>query len=251
MAGNTAPLSYSAALSSGSNSNTTTTSAPAPRQQAQPPPKHEQHTPHPAPRAKRAPSPPHKPHTASPNEPVYILTLQTSAPLHAHMTALRTRYFPAHLNKLSAHLTLFHALPESKLRGTVIPSIQNLVQRTQRFELRCGRAFALKKGIAIAVERCGGGARAQGVQRVLRDAWGAEGWLSEQDAGGGGRVHYTVMNKVDDAAVVAAALAEVQREFEGEVGWAEGLGLWRYERGYWVWVEGFSFSGGGDKGREL
>lgn len=75
---------------------------------------------------------------------------------------------------------------------------------------------------------------------MLQRAWAAEGFLSEQDAGGF-RCHCTIMNKVDDERVVEAAWEEVGREWKGDWGVVEGLGLWRYEKGWWKWQRGFEF----------
>jgi hypothetical protein len=74
-------------------------------------------------RPKRSQSPTYIPKTSSPNneEKVYVLTLLTGKAHHTRMTDVRTKYFPENLNKLDAHLTLFHALPASKLESLVIP----------------------------------------------------------------------------------------------------------------------------------
>lgn len=101
----------------------------------------------------------------------------------------------------------------------------------------------MKKGIAISVPRNQGGEKAQGVHKALLGAWEGEGWLSEQDAGGM-RVHYTIMNKVDDEEEVARAMEEVNNSWKGDKGTAVGVGLWRYERGYWKWERAFRFGEG-------
>lgn len=67
--------------------------------------------------------------------------------------------------------------------------------------------------------------------------------MSEQDAGGM-RVHYTIMNKVDDEGEVARAMEENSKSWKGDKGTAVGVGLWRYERGYWKWERGFEFGDG-------
>ncbi|KAK5116853.1 hypothetical protein LTR85_009113 [Meristemomyces frigidus] len=175
------------------------------------------------------------------NEPVYVLTLLTDKPHHDRMTALRTSYFPKHLNKLEAHLTLFHALPGSKLERSIIPVLQSVANATAPFRVRTTKAFRLKKGIAIAVAKNQGVVQAQGVHHALQEPWAQEGFLSEQDAGGC-RIHYTIMNKVDEESSVVKALEEVQNTFHSDVGWADGLGLWRYDRGFWRWERRFNFA---------
>ena len=156
------------------------------------------------------------------------------------MTALRKKYFPPKLNKLGAHLTLFHALPESKLESTIIPTIKRVTAEWQPFGVNAAKPFRMKKGIAISVPKNQGGDLAQKVHGALLGAWEGEGWLSEQDAGGM-RAHYTIMNKVDDEGEVADAMEEVSGSWKGDRGTVVGLGLWRYEKGYWKWVEAFEF----------
>jgi len=188
---------------------------------------------------KRTSSPSHIPKTSQ-QEPVYVLTLLTDDAHQKRMTALRKNYFPPKLNKLGAHLTLFHALPESKLESTIIPTIKRVSAEWQPFSVNAAKPFRMKKGIAISVPKNQGGDLAQKVHGALLGAWEGEGWLSEQDAGGM-RAHYTIMNKVDDEGEVADAMEEVSGSWKGDRGTVVGLGLWRYERGYWKWVEAFEF----------
>lgn len=193
------------------------------------------------PRQKRTTSPSHVPKTSQQEETVYVLTLLTDPSHQKRMTSLRAKYFPPKLNKLGAHLTLFHALPESKLESTIIPTIKRVVSSRQPFGVNAAKPFRMKKGIAISVPAHQGGAQAQEVHQALLSAWEGEGWLSEQDSGGM-RAHYTIMNKVDDEEEVARAMEEVAGNWKGDRGTVEGLGLWRYEKGYWKWVEGFEFA---------
>lgn len=202
-------------------------------------------------RPKRAPSPSHIPKTSSKDshgeqaeEVVYVLTLLTDQAHHTRMTEMRTKYFPPRLNKLDAHLTLFHALPASRLESSILPTLAKTAADTAPFEVHATRPFRLKKGIAIAVPKTRGGAEAQEVHRRLQEVWAREGWLSDQDAQQGMQSHYTLMNKEDSEEVVAEAFEEVRGSWKADVGVAEGLGLWRYDRGWWRWERKFSF---GDK----
>lgn len=241
---NSTGLSYSATLSQGlppakKQQSVETQSQPAtsharPQQQQQPdsqPPRYE-------------PSPSHIPRTgAEEEENVYVLTLLTDKPLHDRMTSLRKKYFPQRINKLAAHLTLFHALPESKLDSVIIPTILDVIRRTAPFRVAATEPFRMKKGFAISVSTPHGGRQAQQIHRQLQEAWKADGqWLSDQDAGGC-RVHYTLMNKVDDEVEVQHALDELMGYWKGDDGNAEGLALWRYDRGFWRWERKFSFRG--------
>lgn len=238
-------LSYSAALGLGHASNTkahsishNTTEQPrsSPRQGQKPQPEGR----------KRTPSPSHIPRTGSGDgeEDVYVLTLLTDKPHHLRMTDLRKKYFPKKINKLAAHLTLFHALPRSKIESSIVPTIQDVISHTSPFKIHATSPFHLKKGFAISIASQNGGRQAKAVHAELQDVWKKEGWLSEQDAGGC-RVHYTLMNKVDHELEVQEAFEELKREWKDDWGIAEGLALWRYDRGWWRWERGFNFEGKG------
>ena len=160
------------------------------------------------------------------------------------MTDVRNKYFPKKLNKLEAHLTLFHALPGSRLDDTVLPVIQQVASQTCPFGITAASPFRLgKRGIAIGVPHEQGGSKARAVRNQLQAAWKKEGFLSQQDAGRSGRTfpHYTVMNKVDDEMEVQRALEELRQQFVADPGIVEGLGLFKYSRGRWQWIEEFKF----------
>lgn len=190
---------------------------------------------------RRSPSPAHVPKKDKAEEDVYVLTLLTDQAHHKRMTAIRDKYFPKKLNKLGAHLTLFHALPGSRLDDQILPTIREVASKTASFDIHAVRPFRLKRGMALSVAKNHGSLQAQEVHEALQRPWLDAGFLSEQDRGGC-RVHYTVMNKVEDEAEVANALQELQNGFQGDWGRAEGLGLWRYDRGWWRWEQRFNFS---------
>lgn len=239
---NTGGLSYSATLSQGlpaTSKQFSTASSQAQQASDNRGRSHDQSTV----QQKRQPSPSHIPQTGNEEQNVYVLTLLTDKPLHERMTDLRKRYFPKKINKLAAHLTLFHALPESKLESKIIPTLLEVTKSTSPFRVEATEPFRLKKGFAISVSSQHGGNQAKAIHRQLQEAWRGEGWLSQQDVGGC-RVHYTLMNKVDDEGEVRHALDEVKSFWKGDGGKAEGLALWRYDRGFWRWERKFSFAGG-------
>ncbi|KAK3707579.1 hypothetical protein LTR37_012074 [Vermiconidia calcicola] len=197
---------------------------------------------------RRSPSSSQQPKTGGEEETVYVLTLQTDQDHHNRMTALRNKYFPKHLNKLRAHLTLFHALPGSKLNSSILPVIQDIAKQTLRFPLAATHAEKRKRGMAIIVPQDRGGKDFEHLRTSLQRPWKREGFLSAQDAAPRAKPHYTVMNLVDDAEIVERAFEEVQGAFEVDEGWAVGFGLWRFERGWWRWVRGFEFGGGEGEG---
>lgn len=193
--------------------------------------------------SRQIPLPEHQPHSSIPDDALYVVTLLTDKPHHARLTSLRKRYFPPHLNKLSAHLTLFHALPGAQLEPTIIPDLKRLAQQTAPFQIRATGPFRMKKGFGIGLARNEAGYQtAQEVHRMLQASWKREEWLSEQDAQEGWRGHYTIMNKVDDEIEVSRAFQEVKKGWEDDIGTVEGLGLWRYEKGWWKWERRFDFT---------
>lgn len=237
---NSSGLSYSATLSQGlppAKKRQSLQSVEA-RQQPAHSQAHQQHQPEV--QQRREPSPSHVPRTGSEEDNVYVLTLLTDKPLHERMTELRKKYFPKRINKLAAHLTLFHALPGSKLESHIIPRLVEVTKRTAPFRVEATDPWRMKKGFAISVSSQHGGSQAKQIHRQLQEAWKEEGWLSDQDAGGC-RVHYTLMNKVDDELEVQNALDELKGYWKGDSGTAEGLALWRYDRGFWRWERKFSF----------
>lgn len=189
---------------------------------------------------KRVPSPSHVPNTETEDENVYVLTLQTDKAHHRRMTELRNQYFPPKLNKLAAHLTLFHALPGSKLNSYIIPTIEDVTSKTSPFRVHAIKPFRLKYGIAISVAKENGAKQAQNVHHALQQSWLDENFLSDQDRGGM-RAHYTILNKVDNQGEIDKAFNQVQSQFKGDFGVAEGLGLYRYDRGKWKFVRKFEF----------
>ena len=222
-------MSY-ASIAAQAPPNTNLDSNDTPKRAPQPPPTQPPKSP-PNPPQKRSPSPTtYRPKTSSPERRTYILTLLTNPSHHKTLTALRTQYFPPKLNKLDAHLTLFHALPGSKLDSEIIPTLEEISQSHHQFKVHANRAFRLKKGIAISVPSHAGGAKASGIHDELQRRWAEGGWLSEQDSRKGLRVHYTIMNKVDDEEEIERGM-EVMRGWEGSWGVVEALGLWEYERG--------------------
>lgn len=187
---------------------------------------------------KRTPSPSHVPKTSSAEDAVYVLTLLTDTKHHRTLTETRKKYFPPRLNKLEAHITLFHALPGSKLEESIKPTLREVSNKTTQFHILAATPFRLNKGIAIGMPKSQGGDDARQVHGQLKGAW--REFLSSQDAGGFA-AHYTIMNKVDDEKEVQKAFEQVQDEWRGCHGTVLGLSLFKYDRGHWVHEEDFKF----------
>lgn len=215
---------------------------------------------------------------------MYVLTLLTDSKHHDCMTALRRGYFPAKLNKLASHVTLFHALPEDKLEHEIIPELESRVSQTKAYRIQATKASRLNKGVAIDIaddidhaqhQRKGPAnsnkPRGRNMTRIihaeLRKKW--SDWLSEQDSKPP-KIHYTIMNKVNDEAICEKAMGEVNgfleqgsvpkslmqakgpEKFDPNesdrvplklVGDVLGLTLWRYVKsGHWIEPRHFEFA---------
>ena len=184
----------------------------------------------------------HTPNTSHSDETTYILTLHSDPAHHNRITALRTKYFPRHLNKLSAHIALFRALP-----GSHLPIIEADLSTTctyhQPFTIHTTTPFLLKHGVGINVAA----EPAREIYKELRGKW--EGFLSQQDKGF--RPHYTIQNKAEEG-VPEKTLEEVKgSRVEGMKGEVSGLTLWRYEKGFWRRGKDFGFGvGKGEEGEK-
>ena len=164
-------------------------------------------------------------------EDSYILALHTDLEHHKRMTALRTQYFPPKLNKLSAHVALFRALPGSQL-VVIEADVSAAAEKRQSFPIATGKAYLLSHGVAIDANV----PLAREIYNGLKEKWG--GFLSKQDKSF--KAHYTIQNKVE-AGVPQRTLDELQKNFEGSQGQVDGLSLYRYDRGYWRHTKDFMF----------
>ena len=173
----------------------------------------------------------HIANTAHEEEESYILTLRTDPSHHQRITALRTQYFPAKLNKLSAHIALFRALPGSQL-AVIEADISALAEKQHSFPIATGKAFLLGHGVAIDANV----PPARGIYDGLKEKWA--GFLSKQDKSF--KAHYTIQNKAEDG-VPQRTLEELREKFEGSQGLVDGLSLYRYDRGYWRHMKDFMF----------
>ncbi|KAI4698567.1 hypothetical protein J4E81_005790 [Alternaria sp. BMP 2799] len=182
----------------------------------------------------------HRPNTASQDEQVYVLTLKLTDSLAKPMDDMRNQYFPKHLNRTGAHLTLFHALPHSHMEA-LEQGLAQVSGSIQPFDVSTGKPFRMRKGVGINVDS--GYTKMKNVHADLQTQWSK--FLSEQDAGGF-RPHWTVMNKVDEETKVDSAFATIRQELSerNQEGRAVGLDLWRYERGNWIFTKEFVFGEG-------
>lgn len=172
--------------------------------------------------------PPPGPHALRP----LILTLALDEQNQARFEAERKRYFPARLNRIPAHISLFHALPGEDLA----PITSLLRQQAARpaFPLQIHDLMRLGRGVAYALHA----PELDAIHATLRAAWLPT--LSRQDLQPF-RPHVVVQNKVepDEAKTLYARLFAGFRPWTAE---AASLLLWHYEGGPWRLAGEFPFS---------
>ena len=115
--------------------------------------------------------------------------------------ALRRAHFPPERNMLSAHLTLFHALPPS-VEGELRALMADLAAHHPPPRARLSRIISLGRGTALSVES----EELMELRHVIADRFA--GCLTAQDQHRP-RFHITIQNKVSphDARALQARLA--------------------------------------------
>lgn len=162
-----------------------------------------------------------------------IVTAEIGQPDLGGLDGLRRKHFPAERNHLSAHLTMFHALPPSA-EGEARSRLASLAQQAKPKAMVAG-LMDLGGGVAYRIV-------SDDLDRIraeLREAF--QGLLTAQDAGGW-RPHVTIQNKV--APKTARGLRdELERSFEQRPLLISGLGLHRYLGGPWERLAVYPFRG--------
>ncbi len=166
--------------------------------------------------------------------PPLVLTLAVDPQAQADFDRQRRRYFPASLNRIPAHISLFHALPGEEL-ASIRALLAEQVSVTGPFPVRVHDVQKLGRGVAYALASD----EFDLLHARLRAAWLP--WLTAQDRQGF-RPHVVIQNKVDPAQARALydKLAAAFRPYSVQ---ATGLLLWRYLGGPWELEQEFSFAG--------
>ena len=160
-----------------------------------------------------------------------ILTLKLDGETFARLDGLRQEHFPARLNHLSAHLTLFHHLPgEERL---AVETDLYAVLPTAPLELKATGLRLLGRGVAFEFT-C---PELVALRAALARRWA--GWLTPQDRQGL-KPHVTIQNKVtpEEARALRDLLAATFTPFTAR---GEGLLLWSYLGGPWKAEAEFPF----------
>lgn len=162
-------------------------------------------------------------------KPPLILTAIIPLPSFEYFDGLRQRHFPAERNFLRAHLTLFHALPNT-------PSIINDVAfacARAPIEIEVVEPVSIGKGVAFKLAS----AELQQLHGGLRTKWTPV--LTAQDQQ---KLwpHITIQNKVP-ATDAQALLFDIKNIFAPFQFIAPGLQIWEYLNGPWQMLQQFNF----------
>jgi len=163
-----------------------------------------------------------------------ILSLELDRATFARLNDERKKHFPAAINYLDAHLTLFHKLPASHAEE-IVAYLQSLAKAQAPVELIPQGYRSLGRGVALDF------AAPALVQLRQRIAEKFAALLSPQDSQKL-KPHVTIQNKVDPNEA-KALLAEKQASFAPFEARGTGLLLYRYDGGPWEEMKKFSFEG--------
>lgn len=166
-------------------------------------------------------------------EPPIILTIQFDEKSDLLFRELRRAHYPQDIDRVAAHLTLFHNLPgtEEKL---ILAETAALAAKTAPFRVRVAGPMRLGRGVALKIES----ETLDALRASLADRF--RPWLKGHDREKF-RAHVTVQNKV--AAHEAAALFDhlgAQAAFDAI---AEGIQLWLYVNKSWRPIASVPFQG--------
>ncbi|WP_420393642.1 2'-5' RNA ligase family protein [Acuticoccus sp.] len=161
-----------------------------------------------------------------------ILTLQLDEASAAFFERQRQAHFPLAINRIPAHLTLFHKLPGEEADRV----LAEVAQATRRpaFPVAVEALMPLGRGVAYRLASPTLGAVRSDLARRF------ERWLTGQDRERF-RPHVTVQNKVTPERA-KATLAELERSFHPFTATAEGLQLWHYRGGPWSPLAAIAFA---------
>lgn len=163
-----------------------------------------------------------------------ILTLKLDPVAFATLDALRQQYFPPERNFLSAHITLFHALPPDQ-EAAIQVELEALCATTPTMPLTLPTVRFLGRGVAVTVES----PALLDLRRQLALAW--QPWLSAQDQQRY-QPHVTIQNKMTPE-VARLLYEELRQTWCPLTAQGEGLLLWHYLGGPWERMGEFAFDG--------
>ena len=162
----------------------------------------------------------------------FVLTLEMAADQQERMDALRKSYFPEHLNRVPAHITLFHTLPAAQF-ATIDAELKTAAASCAEFPIAVTGLRHLGKGVAYTLRS----AELLTLHTVLAEAFAND--LTSQDRQRF-MPHIVLQNKVEPA-VSRALYQRLSESFAAFSLTATGLLLWRYLGGPWELAERYGF----------
>lgn len=162
-----------------------------------------------------------------------IVTAEFSASDFSWLEGLRRANYPAELNRVPAHLTMFQGLPPS----AVAEVKDQLARHTSGPRPQATVAGLMNLGRGVAFRIVSGGLD------LIRDSIADHfhGLLSAPDAGGW-RPHVTIQNKVTPPEA-KALIAAIERDFRPRPLEIAALSVHRYRGGPWETLATYRFRG--------
>ena len=163
-----------------------------------------------------------------------ILTLRIDDEAASFFGELRREHFPAALNIVPAHVTLFHHLP-GDLAG-ITADISAGVKKQSPMQIKVSGLRNLGRGVAYQLESDD----LVRLRKRFAETWA--GWLTRQDQQPY-KPHITIQNKVSPE-VSKALFHKLQENFAEFEITGIGLDLWQYLGGPWEHYRRFCFESG-------
>ncbi len=169
--------------------------------------------------------------SASPEVDPLVMTALFDAQSFALLDRLRRRYFPAALNRVPAHATLFHHLPGADLRA-ISERVRAACASLSPLAFTAERTRFLGRGVAFEIGCPGLVDLRDGLAAAWKDG------LTAQDRQAY-RPHATIQNKASsDEARQAQRQLDALLPLSGRI---DGLALWHYRGGPWEEAGQFPF----------
>ena len=159
-----------------------------------------------------------------------VATLIMSPSAQSYFNELRKQHFPVGRNYLDAHLTLFHALPDTP---RILEDLGNFVKEQQLFDVIAQTIVSLGNGTAIKIVS----PELPLLYQKLQNNW--FDILTNQDRQKR-NFHITIQNNVEPQAAKKWQ-ADLMQDFKPFHFTIHGIKLWRYLGGPWEYLTRFDF----------
>ena len=163
-----------------------------------------------------------------------ILTVALDPASQERFDRLRDRLFPAELNHLAAHVTMFHHLP-GEYCGQLAECVAEVCREMPPAEFTVTNVRFLGRGSAFKLHM----PEVAAVRQRLAGEW--KSWLTAQDRQPW-QPHVTVQNKVPPG-YAREIFTDLQSQPLPAGGRATGLHLWAYLGGPWRSLSCYGFEG--------